>query len=58
MTQPLSVKEAALFLNTTKQQIRKLIHTGQLPAVKLGREFRIPTESITQFLTPSADDAE
>lgn len=53
MKPPLSVKEAAAFLGTTKQQIRKLIHSGELPAVRLGREFRIPVESIENYLSPS-----
>ena len=58
MKPPLSVKEAAAFLGTTKQQVRKLIHNGELPAVKLGREFRIPAESIEKYLVPSVSPKE
>ena len=53
MKPPLSVKEAAAFLGTTKQQVRKLIHSGELPAIKLGREFRIPIESMEKYLAPT-----
>lgn len=53
MKPPLSVKEAAAFLGTTKQQVRKLIHSGELPSIKLGREFRIPAESMEKYLSPS-----
>ena len=45
----LTVKEAAQFLRTTRQQIRKMIANGELPAVKVGREWRIPLESIRLF---------
>ena len=46
----LTVKEAAAQLKTTRQQIRKMIANGELPAVKVGREWRIPLESIRLFL--------
>lgn len=50
MTEILTVKEAAAQLKTTRQQIRKMIANGELPAVKIGREWRIPLESILLFL--------
>ena len=50
MTEILTVKEAAVQLKTTRQQIRKMIANGELPAVKVGREWRIPLESIRLFL--------
>ena len=45
----LTVKEAAEMLRTTCQQIRKMIANKELGAVKVGREWRIPTKSITAF---------
>lgn len=41
--------EAAALLKTTRQQIRKMIQSGELPAVKVGREWRIPAESLDTF---------
>lgn len=41
MTKVYTVKEAAVFLKTTKQQVRKMIASGDLYAVKVGREWRI-----------------
>ena len=38
----LTVKETAALLKTTRQQVRKMIMNGELPAVKVGREWRIP----------------
>lgn len=46
----LTVKETAQLLKTTCQQIRKMIANRELPAVKVGREWRIPLESIRLFL--------
>ena len=34
----LTVKEAAERLKTSRQQIRMMIRSGQLPAVRVGRE--------------------
>ena len=46
----LTVKETAQLLKTTCQQIRKMIANRELPAVKVGWEWRIPLESIRLFL--------
>ncbi len=48
--QLLTVQETARMLRTTDQQIRKMIANEELPAVKVGREWRIPMESIRMFL--------
>ena len=37
----LTVKETAVLLKTTRQQVRKMIVNEELPAVKVGREWRI-----------------
>ena len=50
VTRVLTVKEAAEALKTTRQQIRRMIQSGELPAVKVGREWRIPEESVETFL--------
>ena len=41
--------EAAALLKTTCQQVRKMIQSGELPAVKVGREWRIPAKSLDTF---------
>lgn len=45
-----TVQETAQLLKTTRQQIRKMIQTGELPAVKVGREWRIPADTLVAFL--------
>ena len=37
----LTVKEVADLLKTTRQQVRKMIANEELPAVKVGREWRV-----------------
>lgn len=46
----LTVKETAVLLKTTRQQVRKMIANEELPAVKVGRERRIPSASIRMFI--------
>ncbi len=51
MNEILTVKEAAKLLKTSIIQIRKMIQNGELPAVMVGQEYRIPIEVIRAFIT-------
>lgn len=46
----LTVKETAKLLKTSKQQVRKMIREEILPAVKVGREWRISYAYLEEFL--------
>ena len=46
----LTVAEAAAEFKTSRQQIRKMIREELLPAVKVGREWRIPLQSLHSYL--------
>lgn len=46
----LTVQETAELLKTSKQQIRKMIRRGLIPAVRIGREWRISAEYLDSFL--------
>lgn len=46
-----SAKEVASILKTTRQQVRKMIQNEELPAVKVGREWRITSEALQDFIT-------
>ena len=48
-----SVEEIATILKTTRQQVRKMSQNEELPAVKVGREWRITEESLQEFLADS-----
>ena len=45
----LTVKETADLLKTTRQQVRKMIVNEGLPAVKVGREWRVLKAGIMEF---------
>lgn len=45
-----SVKQAATLLQVSCHQIRKMIQRGELSAVRVGREWRIPINALQGFL--------
>ena len=51
----LTVAEAAATFKTSKQQIRKMIREELLPAVKVGREWRIPRQSLHCYLNKAEE---
>lgn len=46
----LTVKEVASYLQTSKQQVRKMIQSGELTAVQVGREYRVPAAALETWL--------
>lgn len=45
----LTIKETAVLFKTTRQQVRKMIVNEELPAVKVGREWRVLKAGIMEF---------
>lgn len=50
MMELLAVAETAALLRTTKQQVRKMIAQQLIPAMKVGREWRISRGYLEAFL--------
>lgn len=50
MTALLTVHEVADLLKTSRQQVRKMIHSGLLPAARIGREWRVDPRYLQGFL--------
>lgn len=50
MTELLTVAETAALLKATKQQVRKMISQQLIPALKIGREWRVSKEYLNEFL--------
>ena len=46
----LTVKEVAEWLKTSRVQIRWMIQNGELAAVKVGREYRIPVACLKEYI--------
>lgn len=56
MVTVLTVHEVAEQLKTTPQQVRKMIRAGIIPAVKVGREYRVTLDMLQTFLAMSISD--
>ena len=50
-----SVTEVAEYLKTSKQQVRKMITSGELDAIMVGREYRITMEALASWLDNQKD---
>ena len=50
LSEPLTVKETALLLKTIRVQVRRMIQSGDLAAVKVGREYRIPSICLQEYV--------
>ncbi len=50
-----SVTEVAEYLKTSKQQVRKMITSGELEAIMVGREYRITLEALASWLDNQKD---
>ena len=50
MIELLTVAETAALLKTTRQQVRKMIAQQLIPAMKVGREWRISRDYLEAFL--------
>lgn len=47
----LTPAEVAERLRVAKMTVLRLIYSGELPALRVGRQFRIPTEDVESYLT-------
>lgn len=47
----LDVAEAALVMRVSKMTVYRLIHKGEVEAVRVGRSFRIPAAPLRAYLS-------
>ena len=45
-----TVAEVASLMRVSKMTVYRLIHTGELPAVRVGRSFRVPESAVHDYL--------
>lgn len=50
----LTTDQAAILLQSTPENLRKLCRTGKLPAIQVGVEWRISRDSIRDLLSHKA----
>jgi excisionase family DNA binding protein len=46
----LTVEEVARMMRVSKMTVYRLVHSGELEAIRIGRSFRIPEAAVTAYL--------
>lgn len=46
----LTVAEVASVMRVSKMTVYRLVHDGRLPAVRVGRSFRVPEQAVHDYL--------
>ena len=49
----LTVAEVAAVMRVSKMTVYRLVHSGELPAVRVGRSFRVPEDAVNEYLHKS-----
>lgn len=49
----LTVAEVAQQMRVSKMTVYRLVHAGELDAVRVGRSFRVPAAAVEEFLGKS-----
>jgi excisionase family DNA binding protein len=49
----LTVAEVAAVMRVSKMTVYRLVHSGTLPAVRVGRSFRVPEQAVNDYLAGS-----
>ena len=52
----LTVAEVAAIMRVSKMTVYRLVHAGDLPAVQIGRSFRVPEKAVREYLDQSIVD--
>ncbi len=53
----LTVAEVAAMMRVSKMTVYRLVHAGDLPAVRVGRSFRVPEKAVHGYLEKAYFDA-
>ena len=46
----LTVAEVAGLMRVSKMTVYRLVHSGEMPAVRVGRSFRVPEKAVHDYL--------
>lgn len=49
----LTVAEVAEEMRVSRMTVYRLVHAGELPAIRVGKSFRVPDEALRQYLEAS-----
>jgi len=46
----LTVAEVAQQMRVSNMTVYRILHSGELPAIRVGRSFRVPAEALEKYL--------
>jgi excisionase family DNA binding protein len=52
----LTVAEVASIMRVSKMTVYRMVHAGDLPAIRVGRSFRVPEDEVHKYLRTSYVD--
>ena len=52
----LTVAEVAALMRVSKMTVYRLVHSGDLAAVRVGRSFRVPENAVQEYLASTFKD--
>lgn len=52
----LTVAEVAAMMRVSKMTVYRLVHSGELPAIRFGRSFRVPESAVRAVLAQGIAD--
>jgi excisionase family DNA binding protein len=53
----LTIAEVAAMMRVSKMTVYRLVHGGELPAVRVGRSFRVAEKDVDEYIRKSFYDA-
>lgn len=57
-TKFLTVAEVAEQMRVSKMTVYRLVHSGELPAVRVGKSFRVPQKALDDYLAGAFYDVD
>jgi excisionase family DNA binding protein len=52
----LTVAEVATVMRVSRMTVYRLVHSGEMPAVRVGRSFRVPERAVHEYLRAGYHD--
>lgn len=53
----LTVPEVSVAMGVTQMAVYRLVHSGELTAIRVGRSFRVPEQAVHDYMTDSLGEA-
>ena len=54
----LTVAEVADVMRVSRMTVYRMVHSGQMPAVRMGRSFRVPAKAVEDLIAEGLADWE